>query len=274
MNEITISILVLGTLGLGFALLLAWLSKKLKVEEDPRMVKIMEILPGLNCGACGFSGCRAYAEAVIKKCSTFSGCLPGGSELNQKISHLLGISGCFSNEKAVAVCRCGAEEGEKKVSFIYQGPLTCKAANLTGGAIDCSYGCLALGDCVKVCPVKVISIKNKKVYIDTKNCIGCGQCVKACPRKLFNLVPLKESKDIYYVACNNKDKVLAVKQVCTRGCIGCGICARVENSPYYIRDNLSNVDYKNANQNEPLEQGKTKCPTKCIDIVTVTVTGE
>ena len=273
MNEVTISIIVLGTVGFAFALLLALLSKKLKVEEDPKVIEVLEILPGLNCGACGFSGCRAYAEAAVKECNAFSGCLPGGTELNQKINQVLGVSGCASNHKIVAVCRCAAGEGEKKESLIYNGPLTCKAADLIGGVIDCAYGCLGLGDCVNACPVNAIKIENKKVIVDFEKCIGCGKCAKECPRNLFELIPLKDALDLYYVACNNKDKALGVKQVCSKGCIGCSICTKTEHSPYYMKDNLSRIDYKNAN-NQSLEQGKTKCPTKCIKKGTATFSSD
>ena len=157
--------------------------------------------------------------------------------------------------------------------MIYNGPLTCKAADLIGGVIDCAYGCLGLGDCVNACPVNAIKIENKKVIVDFEKCIGCGKCAKECPRNLFELIPLKDALDLYYVACNNKDKALGVKQVCSKGCIGCSICTKTEHSPYYMKDNLSHIDYKNAD-NQSLEQGKTKCPTKCIKKGTATFSSD
>jgi len=264
MKEVKIAILVLGLIGFAFSLLLALLSKKLKVEENPQVQEILEALPGLNCGACGFSGCRAYAETVVKKCNIFSGCLPGGGELSKKISEILGIVGCVAKHTQVVVCRCSAREDEKKTSSQYSGPKTCKAADITGGVIDCSWGCLGLGDCVLVCPVKALRIKNKKVYVDIKKCIGCGKCIEACPRNLFELVRIDQAPFIYSVCCNNKDKALEVKKVCKRGCIGCGICTKVSNSAYYIKDCLSYVDRSKASEKELLETGKNKCPTKCI----------
>jgi len=265
MNRVSISVLVLGTTGLSFSLLLALLSKKLHVEDDPRVKEVLDTLPGLNCGACGYSGCRAYAEAVVKSLDLFNGCLPGGEEINGKVAKILGIANNGKKLTVTAICRCGAQEGEKKESTSYEGPQTCSAAHITGGALDCVYGCLALGDCVKVCPVGALSLKNKKIYVDHAKCIACGKCVKACPRKLFIIIPLKENIDIYNVSCNNKDKGAQTRKVCTRGCIGCGLCTKVENSPYYLKNNLSYIDYKNAIQTKPLEDGKNKCPTKCID---------
>jgi len=257
------AILTLGLTGLAFSILLSLLSKKLKIEEDPRVETVLEALPGLNCGACGFSGCRAYAAAVVKEQQIFSGCLPGGTEVNEKIAKIAGAQNIETKDHKKAVCRCGAQTNEKKQSSIYNGPATCKSSHITGGVIDCIWGCLGFGDCIAICPVGAISLRDKKIYVDIKKCIGCGKCVDNCPRNLFELIPLKENTDIYYVGCNNKEKILEVKEVCDKGCIGCGICARVNNSPYYLKDNLSYVDYAKA-QNTPLEEGKAKCPTKCI----------
>lgn len=254
----------MGSLGFLFGLLLAFLSKKLKVQEDPRALKVLELLPGLNCGACGFSGCRAYAEAVVNQCSVFSGCLPGGAKLNNEISQVLGLVGCISDAPEVVVCRCGATQADRKVSNSYRGPLTCRAADMIGGAIDCVWGCIAFGDCLEVCPPGALSLKNGKIEVDHNKCIGCQKCLKACPRGLFELIISAEGTVVYYVACNNKEKVLAVKAVCQKGCIGCGICVRAENSPYYLKDNLSYIDYSKDNQ-AGLEAGRSKCPTKCIE---------
>ena len=265
MDEIKISLLALGFVGFSFALLLAFLSKKLKVEQDPRIDKILNILPGLNCGACGFSGCLRFAEAAVKECSIFNGCLPGGSMVNEQIAESLGIVGCLSRTNLTAICHCGADAGEKKNSHIYLGPETCKAASLIGAGLDCLYGCLGFGDCLLVCPANAISIKNKKVYVDRGKCIGCGKCAAACPRNLFEVIATKKEMPlVYYVACNNKDKALNVKRVCSRGCISCAICIKVTDSPFVMRDNLSRIDREKVKSDKPLEEAKQKCPTKCI----------
>lgn len=264
MEEIRLAIIVLGSVGFCFAILLSFLSKKLKVKEDLRVAKVLELLPGLNCGACGFSGCRPFAEAVVEKCKIFKGCLPGGKEVNEKIMQALGITGCISTEKQVAVCRCGAEEGQKKIFSQYYGPQTCRAAHITSGALGCAYGCLAFGDCIKTCPGGALKLINKKIQVDLKKCTGCGQCAKICPRNLFEIVSLTKATSLYYIGCNNTEKALNVKKVCDCGCIACGMCARVENSPYKLENNLSFIDYEKATDQEPLEEGKNKCPTKCI----------
>ncbi|MBU0693972.1 MAG: 4Fe-4S dicluster domain-containing protein [Candidatus Omnitrophica bacterium] len=270
MKEVQASLLVLGLTGFSFSLLLAFLSKKLKVKEDARIEKILSILPGLNCGACGVSGCRVFAQAVVKEGKIFSGCLPAGEGMNKEIAKALGIETSVVKRKSVAVCRCGADDKEKKVSCLYQGPKTCKAADLIGGAIDCLYGCFGFGDCEAVCPPGAITVAKGKVYVDIEKCIGCGKCLPACPSNLFELLPLAENLDTYYyIACNNREKGVNVKKVCSRGCIACGICTKGENSPFYLKDNLAFIEYKKIVENEPLEEAKNKCPTKCIMKFTV-----
>lgn len=267
MNQIILATVIFGLIGLGFALLLAFLNRKLKVPENPKVKKILNILPGLNCGACGFSSCKAYAQAVAKNPESFKTCRPGEDQVNEKVLEAIGKKGASQEqEKTVVVCRCGAAKEDKKTSSIYKGIESCQAAEITGGALDCIYGCLALGDCQEVCPTGAISIKNKKVQINQHKCILCGKCIQICPRNLFEMIPDKEFRN-YFVACNNKDKLKEVKDVCSRGCITCGLCVRVENSPYQIKENLSKINYEQAREEKPLEEGKNKCPTKCIDPV-------
>ena len=255
--------IVLSLVGLSFALLLAFLSKKLKVEDDPLVSHILQHLPGANCGACGFSGCRAFAEAAAKEKQLFKGCIPGGEKANSQIARLLGLDHKPAAHRIVAACRCGAKAGEKKSSSRYHGPLTCRSMEITRGGIDCAYGCLGVGDCAVVCPVGAITINEERVYVDAAKCIGCGKCAKICPRDLFVLVAHNNIAD-YYVACSNKEKGVSVKQVCGKGCIACGICVRLPNSPFVLQDNLSSVDYAKVSSVQALEDARKKCPTRCI----------
>lgn len=62
MNSILIAILVMGAIALISALVLYGVSKKFAVEEDPRIGEVEEILPGANCGGCGFAGCAPWRK--------------------------------------------------------------------------------------------------------------------------------------------------------------------------------------------------------------------
>lgn len=269
MRQIAIATIAFGFIGLAFSLLLAFLNRKLRVDEDPKVKKILDILPGLNCGACGFSSCRSYAQEATKNPEKSQTCRPAGDEANQKISELLGQKkGSEKRIKKLIVCACIAEENEKKISSDYQGLKTCQAAQISGGALDCFYGCFGFGDCSRVCPTGAITIKNKKVCIDLKKCFLCGKCIKVCPRNLFKIIPTNERfEKNYYIACQNKDKIKEVRAVCSRGCIECALCQKIEKSPYQIKENLSQINYCEALEEKPFKEGKDRCPTKCIDAV-------
>ena len=228
MNEIIIATTTLGITGFGFALVLSFLSRKLKVKEDPRIAKVASVLPGANCGACGFAGCRGFAQAVVTQGKIFSGCIPGGHELNEKIAKIIGtVHETSHKQKTAAVCRCGAKAGEKKESFEYTGPKNCKAAQITG-SIDCLYGCLSYGDCVKVCPSGAITLKNKKIYVDIKMHF-LRKCVETCPRKPFELVPVLDNAG-GDVCCNNADKLNSVRNVSAAGALPAACARKINNS--------------------------------------------
>ncbi|MBU2437961.1 MAG: electron transporter RnfB, partial [Acidobacteria bacterium] len=76
--SLLIPILTMGILGLLFSVGLAVAYQKLKVDVDPKIEKVSEALPQANCGACGFSGCAAFAEAVVAGKAEASGCPVGG----------------------------------------------------------------------------------------------------------------------------------------------------------------------------------------------------
>ena len=66
MNFILIAVIVLGAIGLIAAVVLFAASKKFAVYEDPRIAQVSEVLPGANCGGCGFPGCSGMADALVK----------------------------------------------------------------------------------------------------------------------------------------------------------------------------------------------------------------
>ncbi len=263
MDEALKGLLVLGAAGFFFSLLLAILSRTLQVKENPLVEKILEILPGANCGACGFSGCRAFAESVVENKQAVV-CRPGSDEVNQAVAGILGVDS-LKADPFKAVVKCGATCEEKKYSTDYKGPRTCADAHIAGGGPDCKYGCIGFGDCLAACPVKALSLSKGRIVVDSKKCIGCGACLKVCPRALFELVPYREGEKIYYVACSNSEKGPATRKVCSRGCIVCGLCTKVGDSPFYLSQNVSHVAYDKVAGEDPLVAAQKKCPTHCID---------
>ena len=249
-----------------FGVILSILDRKLRVEEDPLVKNILELLPGINCGACGFAGCQAFAAAVARQKDLFTECVPADDELNSKIAALIGKAG-FTKEKSPLkiISLCSAKSGEKKCSFEYNGPQTCALADVSLANIDCRYGCLGFGDCVKVCPVKALKIVDSTVEVDYEKCVGCGKCSAACPRRLLEIVSVNRPY-LYVVSCSNRENALSTKKVCVKGCIGCGICVKViKNATFYLKEGLSKIDYGKDAPEDDMDAAKNKCPVKIID---------
>lgn len=250
----------MGALGLLFSAGLAVAYQKLKVEEDPKVIKIGEILPQANCGACGLSGCRAFAEAVVKGDAEANGCPVGGSEVAQLIADILGVeAGEIIQKTARVLCRGDVEAAKDRGQYL--GITTCYAANLTGGHKQCTYGCLGFGDCVKACIFDaMIMADNGLPLVIEEKCTACGKCVDACPRNIIELAPKDQN---ILVFCRSLDKGPAAKKACKNACIGCGICARACPEGIVMQNELAVItDYKiiTPEQIPAIE----KCPTQAI----------
>ncbi|MCK4528509.1 RnfABCDGE type electron transport complex subunit B [candidate division WOR-3 bacterium] len=260
MASILIPIGILGGIALFFGTFLVISAEKFKVEVDKRVGKIIEALPGIDCGACGAPGCSAFAEGVVEEKYPVNGCKVGGQEVADEIAEILGVEAGEVME-SVAVLRClGTIEVANRIAE-YQGIETCAALDLLGGDKGCHYGCLGLGDCVEACPFNAIIMKDDGLpYVIEERCTACGECVRSCPRGLFELIG--KEQDIY-LACISKGDAKEVKKVCSMGCVGCSLCARViENEIITMDGNLPVIHWEKIEDNKLLEPALEKCPTK------------
>ena len=150
-NTILWTIVILTVLGLLLSLILFWVAKKFKVEEDPRIDEVEKVMPGANCGGCGFAGCRAFADAAVHAPNLDNNYCPvGGNEVMKKVADILGYQ---VTEKApmVAVVRCNGSCLNRPALNEYDGDRSCRVkAALYSGDTGCSFGCLGCGDCVGV----------------------------------------------------------------------------------------------------------------------------
>jgi len=262
MEAVLIPAIVLGLTGLAMGLFLAFASIKFEVQVDPKIEAISGILPGANCGGCGFPGCSGYAAAIVEQGAPMSLCAPGGAAVAAKIGEIMGASVDVSSEKVVARVLCQGDNTRTTKIYKFDGELqTCAAMMLyAGGDKSCVYSCLGHGDCEKVCPVGAIKVNEKGIAeVDEDKCISCGLCQKACPKKVIAMLP--QSKQVT-VTCSSKEKGAAAKKACTTACIGCGICAK--NCPVgaiTVENNLAKIDPAKC-----ISCGicATKCPTKAI----------
>ena len=205
-------ILLLVLLGTIFGLGLAFASRKLAVQVDERVTKIQALLPGSNCGACGFAGCESFALAVVKDVSLAQKCNQTTLESRKEIGRLLGIE---LEETKPKVARVACKRGSKVV-FDYQGVKTCAAAHSQmGGFLQCRYGCLGFGDCQLACPFEAIKVEKGSVIIDEEKCTACGLCVMACPR---HVIKLEDQDAKVFLACNSPEGAKVKAKICTNGC--------------------------------------------------------
>jgi Na+-translocating ferredoxin:NAD+ oxidoreductase RNF subunit RnfB len=259
------SVLILGIIALISSVVLYFVSKAFKVVEDPRIDDVTEILPGANCGGCGFAGCRNLAENIVKA-GTLDGffCPAGGNVVNERIAEILGLEVATAAPQ-IAVVRCNGSCNNAPAKTHYNGAASCAfASSLYVGESACPSGCIGLGDCVNVCTFEAI-------YIDTftglpaikqDKCVACGACVKACPRLLIQIRNKGKKDRRVYVACRNTEKGAIAKKNCAVACIGCGKCEKtcafdaitVENNLAYIDDTKCRICRKCV----------AECPTGAI----------
>ncbi len=239
---ILMPVVIMAVLGAILGLVLAIASKKFHVVVDPRIDDVIEALPGVNCGACGYAGCAAYAEAIVEKGAEINLCAPGAGAVVVHIAKIMGLTANVS-EPNFAVVQCDGDGVQAR--FKYSGVATCKAASvmgLAGSFQECPYGCLGLGSCIEACPFGAMKLNdNNIVEIDENLCAGCGKCVDVCPRSLIRLDP--ESRTIV-VRCQNHDKGAKANKSCNHACIACQKC--VKECPFdaiHVIDNLAVIDY-------------------------------
>jgi RnfABCDGE-type electron transport complex B subunit len=259
-------ILIVGSVGLFFGIGLAIASKKLQVYTNPRIEQVLAVLPGINCGACGYAGCSGFAKAVVEEKATPSGCIPGGHKTAHAVADILGVTaGVYEQKMAVVHCNGGSDKAIERAC--YAGIEDCHAATLIGnGSKVCQDGCLGLGSCVRVCPFDAITITKEKIAIvDSEKCTGCGQCIKVCPRKIISLIPRVHK---IFLACSNHDRGAKVKKYCSVGCTACTLCIKATPSgAISMENNLPVLDYS---KEENFIPAAFRCPSHCFsDLVKI-----
>src|SRR3989338_2333616 len=258
--NILIPILSLSGLGIIFGVGLAIAAKKFCVVTDPRLQKILEKLPGANCGACGMPGCMGFAEALIKGTCSVEKCAVSDEEKRKEIAQILGVEAKVKIKK-VAVLHCHGGNKRAKDKFVYTGIKDCIAANqVMGGPKACSYGCIGYGTCARACPFGAITMNEEDLpVVHQDKCTACGACVAACPKLLFTLVPTSK---VYAVRCKSLDLGKAVMEACSVGCIACRKCEKAcPVCAIKVINNLAVIDYNICdNRGECFKV----CPTNCI----------
>jgi len=262
---ILIAIISLGGVGALGAILIYATSKKFHVYEDPRISQVQEALPSANCGGCGFPGCSAFAGACVSADELDNlFCPVGGSVVMLKVAEVLGKE-VAKKEPTVAVVRCNGNCDSRPKVNQYNGATSCTIASaLYGGETGCSFGCMGLGDCERICAFNAIHINNTTGLpeVDEDKCTSCGACVKVCPKMIIELRKKGPKSRRVFVSCMNKDKGGAAKKACANACIGCTKCEKeCTFEAITIENNLSYIDHTKCRL---CRKCVAVCPTKAI----------
>lgn len=257
---IIISAAAVGGTGIFIGFFLGIFGEKFKVEVDEKEEAIMGVLPGNNCGGCGYAGCSGLACAIAKGEAPVNQCPVGGAPVTELIGEIMGVK-AEEGDRKVAFIKCAGDCEKAKNDYEYTGVKDCAAMEYipNGGPKSCNYGCMGYGSCIKACPFDAILIVNGIAKIDREACKACGKCIAACPKNLIEFVPYDA---VQKVQCNSKDKGKNVMAACSVGCIACRLCEK--NCPKQaisVEDNIAHIDYEKCNGCGTCVE---KCPKKII----------
>lgn len=268
MEILLYTILTLCALGVLSAIILYFVAQRFKVEEDPRIDEVEKMLPGANCGGCGFAGCRGLADALVKRDDISAlFCPVGGSDVMKTVANYLGKT-APEKEPQVATVRCAGSCEKRTRQNTYDGVSSCAVvASLYGGETGCTYGCLGCGDCAAACTFDALAMNPETGLpeVNAEKCTACGACVTACPKTIIELRKKWPKNRAVYVSCVSKDKGAVVMKACKVGCIGCGKCEKV--CPFgaiTIQNNLAFIDSWKC---KLCRKCVNECPTAAIRLI-------
>ena len=260
---VLIAVAVVAGTGILIGVVLGVANIKLHVDVDEKEAAVLGVLPGNNCGGCGFPGCSGCAAAIASGKALVNQCPVGGAPVAAQIAEIMGTD-AGSEEKQVAYVHCNGTCENASSQYTYSGAMDCRVINqLPGnGPKTCTYGCLGGGSCVSVCQFDAIHIVNGVAVVDKEACKACKKCIEICPRHLIDLIPYSSTE---VVRCKSNDPGQKVNKYCKVGCIACRICEK--NCPVgaiKVENNVASIDQSKCTHCGLCAQ---KCPKKAIEIV-------
>ncbi len=163
------SFIAITGLALLFGALLGYAAIRFRVEGDPLVDQIDEVLPQTQCGQCGYPGCKPYAEAIANG-DDINKCPPGGEATIKKLADLMGV-------EAKPLDAAHGAEDVKKVAYIREDE------------------CIGCTKCIQACPVDAIVGATRQMHtVIIDECTGCDLCVAPCPVDCIDMVPVKETE--------------------------------------------------------------------------------
>ncbi len=259
-QAIIIAAVVVGIVGIVIGIILGIAGERFKVEVDPNEEAILGVLPGNNCGGCGYAGCSGLAAAIAKGEAEVNACPVGGAPVAEKIGAIMGEDVGESVRMTAFVMCSGTDENANK-DYNYIGELSCEMVkNISnGGPKACNHGCLGFGDCVAACGFDAIQVNQGIAMVNKERCKACSKCIHACPQQLIELIPYDAK---HMVRCHSMDLGKVVMKVCKVGCIGCKMCQKTcEYDAITVENNIAHIDQTKCTGCGACAE---KCPKKII----------
>lgn len=259
-SGILIAAALVGGIGLFIGLFLGVAGIKFKVEVDEKEEAVLAVLPGNNCGGCGFAGCSGLAAAIAKGEAEVGACPVGGEPVAKQIAEIMGVD-AGESVRMTAFVKCQGDCGKTSMDYDYSGVEDCAMLSFVpnGGPKSCNQGCLGYGSCVKACPFDAIKVVMGVAVVDKEKCKACGKCVAVCPKHLIELIPYDSR---YAVACSSQDKGPVTMKDCTVGCIACQLCKKnCPSEAVEIADFHAAINYEKCTGCGTCME---KCPRKSI----------
>lgn len=161
----------LTLLGLTLGGLLGIAARLLRVEGNPLTEQVAALLPGSQCGQCGYPGCGPAAEAIASGTAAPTICPPGGRAVAEELAGLLGVSVDLS----------GVADQAPTIARIHEGL------------------CIGCCKCFKRCPTDAIMGANNMIHsVFADACTGCGQCFEVCPTETIEMRPVSPSLQTWF----------------------------------------------------------------------------
>lgn len=257
---IIIAAAIVGGVGLFIGVFLGVAGKTFAVEVDSREEEVLGVLPGNNCGGCGYAGCSGLAAAIVAGEAEVGACPVGGAPAAAEIGKIMGLE-AGQQVRMTAFVKCAGTCEQTSQDYQYYGMEDCRMVAMmqNNGPKSCDYGCMGYGTCVKECPFDAIHVVDGIAVVDKEACKACGKCIAVCPKKLIELVPYEQKHLVY---CSSKDKGKDVMAACKVGCIGCKICQKVcPSAAITVEDNIARIDSEKCTNCGLCVQ---RCPKKAI----------
>jgi Na+-translocating ferredoxin:NAD+ oxidoreductase subunit B len=265
MTIILTAVLFATGLGVLLAAVIGAAAKAFAVKTDPRIETVTDMLPGANCGGCGYAGCADLAKAIVEGRADPSLCPVASPEGSQRIAEYLGIT-TTEKEKVIAVVRCSGN-CSVTVRSPYNGVGDCRSAALVaGGAKGCDFGCIGFASCARACPFDAIEMRDGLAVVHPDLCVGCGKCIETCPKNLIILAPAAVDVHVY---CNSPEKGALKRKVCKTACIACRKCVKAADSEEQmtIKGFLVETNYSSPPLPDLVE--KAACPTTALRLASL-----